>query len=254
MRLSSRVWIASVLLACGPARAQSDLTITLTGQSMIRSDLRATAPNAIPRIRRCCRVTSSSRTSRPRSRSRGRRSGRGARISRAARNARCASSRSASTCCRCRTTTRSTCRRPAFENTLREAERRGIVHAGIGNDARLKRRRRPISSRQHDHRAGRRAHLASSPPAAWPRRTAGCQRASGQGGRQRQRGEGRPARRAGQHAEPEDAERILRSIRAGAAARRHRRSSTSTTTCSETSRSPRSSPRAWPNGSSRTSG
>jgi poly-gamma-glutamate synthesis protein (capsule biosynthesis protein) len=51
MRLSSQAWIASVLLACGPACAQSDLTITLTGQSMIRSDLRATAPDAMPRIR-----------------------------------------------------------------------------------------------------------------------------------------------------------------------------------------------------------
>ena len=52
MRLSSRAWIALVLLACGPACAQSnDVTITLTGQSMIRSDLRATAPDAVPRIR-----------------------------------------------------------------------------------------------------------------------------------------------------------------------------------------------------------
>ena len=51
MRLSSRVWTAFALLACGPACAQSDVTITLTGQSMIRSDLRATAPDAIPRIR-----------------------------------------------------------------------------------------------------------------------------------------------------------------------------------------------------------
>jgi poly-gamma-glutamate capsule biosynthesis protein CapA/YwtB (metallophosphatase superfamily) len=51
MRLSWRVWIASMSLACGPACAQSDLTITLTGQSMIRSDLRATAPGAVARIR-----------------------------------------------------------------------------------------------------------------------------------------------------------------------------------------------------------
>jgi poly-gamma-glutamate capsule biosynthesis protein CapA/YwtB (metallophosphatase superfamily) len=52
MRLSSRVWIASVVLACGPAYPQSSgVTITLTGQSMIRSDLRATAPDAVPRIR-----------------------------------------------------------------------------------------------------------------------------------------------------------------------------------------------------------
>jgi poly-gamma-glutamate capsule biosynthesis protein CapA/YwtB (metallophosphatase superfamily) len=52
MRLSSRAWIASVLLACGSAYAQSNgLTITLTGQSMVRSDLRATAPDAVPRIR-----------------------------------------------------------------------------------------------------------------------------------------------------------------------------------------------------------
>jgi len=41
-----------MLLVCGSAYAQSDgLTITLTGQSMIRSDLRATAPDAVPRIR-----------------------------------------------------------------------------------------------------------------------------------------------------------------------------------------------------------
>lgn len=52
MRLSSRAWIATVLLACGSAYAQSNgLTMTLTGQSMIRSDLRTTAPDAVPRIR-----------------------------------------------------------------------------------------------------------------------------------------------------------------------------------------------------------
>lgn len=50
MRVSSRIWIASALLACGPACAQTEFTITLTGQSMIRSDLRATAPDAVPRI------------------------------------------------------------------------------------------------------------------------------------------------------------------------------------------------------------
>src|SRR5262245_40632592 len=49
MRLSSRAWVGCVLLACGPACAD-DVTITLTGQSMIRSDLRATAPDAVPRI------------------------------------------------------------------------------------------------------------------------------------------------------------------------------------------------------------
>src|SRR6185295_3703340 len=51
MRVSLRTGMVYVLLACGPAWAQSDLTITLTGQSMIRSDLRATAPDAVPRIR-----------------------------------------------------------------------------------------------------------------------------------------------------------------------------------------------------------
>jgi poly-gamma-glutamate synthesis protein (capsule biosynthesis protein) len=52
MRPSSGAWIVSALLACGLARAQTDaVTITLTGQSMIRSDLRATAPDAVPRIR-----------------------------------------------------------------------------------------------------------------------------------------------------------------------------------------------------------
>ena len=50
MGLSLRAWIGCVLFACGPAYADS-VTITLTGQSMIRSDLRATAPDAVPRIR-----------------------------------------------------------------------------------------------------------------------------------------------------------------------------------------------------------
>ena len=50
MRPSLRVWIGCVLLACGAAHAD-DVTITLTGQSMIRSDLRATAPDAVARIR-----------------------------------------------------------------------------------------------------------------------------------------------------------------------------------------------------------
>ena len=49
MRLSLRVWIGCLSLACAPAYAE-DLTITLTGQSMIRSDLRATAPDAVPKI------------------------------------------------------------------------------------------------------------------------------------------------------------------------------------------------------------
>ncbi len=44
--------LATVLLFYGSAaRAQQDLTIVLTGQSMIRSDLRATAPNALSAIR-----------------------------------------------------------------------------------------------------------------------------------------------------------------------------------------------------------
>ena len=41
--------IGCVSLACKPAHAD-DVTITLTGQSMIRSDLRATAPEVVPRI------------------------------------------------------------------------------------------------------------------------------------------------------------------------------------------------------------
>src|SRR5262245_62968784 len=49
MRLSLQAWLGCVLLACAPAYAD-DLTITLTGQSMIRSDLRATAPDAVPKI------------------------------------------------------------------------------------------------------------------------------------------------------------------------------------------------------------
>jgi len=49
MKVSLRTWIGCVVLACGPAHAE-DVTITLTGQSMIRSDLRATAPDALPKI------------------------------------------------------------------------------------------------------------------------------------------------------------------------------------------------------------
>ena len=50
MRPSLRAWMGCVLLVCGPAHAD-DLTITLTGQAMIRSDLRATAPAAVATIR-----------------------------------------------------------------------------------------------------------------------------------------------------------------------------------------------------------
>ena len=50
MRRLPRAWLGCVLLACAPAYA-ADVTITLTGQSMIRSDLRVTAPDAVPRIR-----------------------------------------------------------------------------------------------------------------------------------------------------------------------------------------------------------
>ena len=50
MRPSLQAWIGCVLLACASAHAD-DVTITLTGQSMIRSDLRATAPDAVARIR-----------------------------------------------------------------------------------------------------------------------------------------------------------------------------------------------------------
>jgi poly-gamma-glutamate capsule biosynthesis protein CapA/YwtB (metallophosphatase superfamily) len=41
---------AALLSTVAPAWSQSSVTITLTGQSMIRSDLRATAPSAMPRI------------------------------------------------------------------------------------------------------------------------------------------------------------------------------------------------------------
>ena len=51
MRPSWSAWTACALFTCGQAYAQSSgLTLTLTGQSMIRSDLRATAPDAVPRI------------------------------------------------------------------------------------------------------------------------------------------------------------------------------------------------------------
>src|ERR1035441_2309417 len=40
-----------VITISGPAFAQDEtLTVTLTGQSMIRSDIRATAPEAVPAI------------------------------------------------------------------------------------------------------------------------------------------------------------------------------------------------------------
>ena len=48
--------VAAICVAAGllsintPVWSQSSVTITLTGQSMIRSDLRATAPLALPRI------------------------------------------------------------------------------------------------------------------------------------------------------------------------------------------------------------
>jgi poly-gamma-glutamate capsule biosynthesis protein CapA/YwtB (metallophosphatase superfamily) len=43
---------AAFCVLCGtPTAAQQALTVVLTGQSMIRSDLRATAPAAVPRIR-----------------------------------------------------------------------------------------------------------------------------------------------------------------------------------------------------------
>jgi poly-gamma-glutamate capsule biosynthesis protein CapA/YwtB (metallophosphatase superfamily) len=52
MKRLTSAWIASALVMCGSAFAQSDgLTITLTGQSMIRSDIRATSPDAVPRIK-----------------------------------------------------------------------------------------------------------------------------------------------------------------------------------------------------------
>src|SRR5580658_4944093 len=41
---------AGLLSITAPAWSQSVVTITLTGQSMLRSDLRATAPLAMPRI------------------------------------------------------------------------------------------------------------------------------------------------------------------------------------------------------------
>ena len=44
--------LATILLSCGNAAlAQQDLTVVLTGQSMIRSDLRATAPDVLTRMR-----------------------------------------------------------------------------------------------------------------------------------------------------------------------------------------------------------
>jgi poly-gamma-glutamate capsule biosynthesis protein CapA/YwtB (metallophosphatase superfamily) len=51
-RVAEVICMAAGLLGVNaPGWAQSSVTITLTGQSMIRSDLRATAPLAMPRIR-----------------------------------------------------------------------------------------------------------------------------------------------------------------------------------------------------------
>jgi poly-gamma-glutamate capsule biosynthesis protein CapA/YwtB (metallophosphatase superfamily) len=50
-RIAVVIWVTAGLLSIdAPAWSQSSVTITLTGQSMIRSDLRATAPLAVPRI------------------------------------------------------------------------------------------------------------------------------------------------------------------------------------------------------------
>jgi hypothetical protein len=49
--LARSAWFAVVLvMVCGLAFAQAPITITLAGQSMIRSDIRATAPAAVPVI------------------------------------------------------------------------------------------------------------------------------------------------------------------------------------------------------------
>jgi len=49
-RLKQIPCLVVLIGACAPAWSQSSVTITLTGQSMLRSDLRATAPSALPRI------------------------------------------------------------------------------------------------------------------------------------------------------------------------------------------------------------
>jgi poly-gamma-glutamate synthesis protein (capsule biosynthesis protein) len=50
-RLLTRVVVAVTVSVGAPAGAQSQLTVILTGQSMIRSDLRASAPAALERMR-----------------------------------------------------------------------------------------------------------------------------------------------------------------------------------------------------------
>jgi len=49
-RALRRVALTAILLAATPARAQSQFTVILTGQSMIRSDLRSSAPAALARM------------------------------------------------------------------------------------------------------------------------------------------------------------------------------------------------------------
>jgi poly-gamma-glutamate capsule biosynthesis protein CapA/YwtB (metallophosphatase superfamily) len=49
-RLKQITCLVMLVGAYAPAWSQSSVTITLTGQSMLRSDLRATAPLAVPRI------------------------------------------------------------------------------------------------------------------------------------------------------------------------------------------------------------
>lgn len=51
LRLLTRVVVAVTMSAGAPTGAQSQLTVILTGQSMIRSDLRASAPAAVERMR-----------------------------------------------------------------------------------------------------------------------------------------------------------------------------------------------------------
>ncbi len=140
-----------------------------------------------------------------------------------------------------------------IQNTIREAERHGMIHAGIGTN--LDEAAAPAYLRKTPegrHRAGFeriRSHRA------WRdgrRRPARCQRTSRQSGRSRQRGVSRPSRSTAECAEPGG----RRTNPGRASGRRDEEarkpisssSSISTITSSEIDRSRRSSPRGWPNG------
>ena len=214
--LSSRVWIASVLLAAGRRGLARDLTTGSRG-STLRSDLRATAPKAVPRVRSLLQgdvvftnfeaavaLPGQSVTAvgggfwrRPRRSMRSR--------------------RSASTCCRCRTITRSTCRRPA--SRTRSARSSGAASC---TPALARPRAAAAPSLLRAPAKYDRARLERLRAIAAGGRARGRsrrQRAAHPGRRQGQRSDRRPPARR-QRPNPEDAARILQSHPRRASTRR----------------------------------